>query len=122
MEQKRALYGDWMGCFYWLGGERTEWTLSLLLDSTYRLTKTSGDQPSSHQSGRFVYDEADDVIEFLPDDGELSIQYSIRDITHLERANTLLILRWVALASRNLPIVMYRVYHDPHGLQTGEAQ
>ena len=111
---QRALVGDWMGSSYWLGGERTEWTLSIRKDQTYHRTLDDS-QETKTETGKWSYDPNQDILEFAPVGTGEATQYWVLDVETCARASTLLVLRWVALASRNLPILLYRVHHHPHG-------
>ena len=113
MDHPRAIRGDWMGAFYWMGGERTEWTLHISDSGHYkRVLVRDGSEPE-HESGTWVYDSEQDVLTFDPDGDGDSHAWAVQDVTRCERANTLLVLRRSILASRNLPIVLYRVHHNP---------
>ena len=113
MSNPRAIRGDWMGAFYWMGGERTEWTLHISDSGRYqRMLVRDGHDPE-HESGAWTFDADQDVLTFAPDGDAESHAWSVQDVTRCERANTLLVLRRSILASRNLPIVLYRVHHNP---------
>jgi hypothetical protein len=57
------------------------------------------------------------VLVLTPSEG-ISSRWRIHDVTGLEHANTLLVLRESILASRNLPILLYRVHLRPNGPPT----
>jgi len=103
-----------MGALYSMSGDRYEWTLSIQTDGTYRLVVESSGQPPENESGTWSTSAKEDVLTFSPDgDSTEPHHWSIKDITQCERANTLLVLRRLIVASRNLPIVLYRVHHKP---------
>jgi type II secretory pathway component PulJ len=113
---ERTILGDWMGSRYSAGGSRSELILSLRPDGSYQLTERSEPEQDRTEAGRFTYRDADDVLEFAPGDlAKEPRRYWVLDVKNMEKANTFLVLRWVALASRNLPILLYRVHHEPHG-------
>lgn len=113
MANPRAIRGDWMGAFYWMGGERTEWTLQISDSGCYnRILERDGGE-LEHESGSWSYDDTQDVLTFEPDGDADSHAWAVQDVTRCERANTLLVLRRSILASRNLPIILYRVHHKP---------
>lgn len=114
MTKNRAIHGDWMGAFFWLGGERTDWTLSLNVDGTFQRTIVSHTGDTKHEFGDWSFDEESEVIDLVPEGDGNKQQWSVLDVTQCERSNTMLVLRRVALASRNLPILLYRVHHRPH--------
>ena len=117
MDHPRAIRGDWNGAFYWMGGERTEWILHISDSGHYkRVLVRDGVEPEhepEHESGTWVYDSEQDVLTFDPNGEGDSHAWAVQDVTRCERVNTLLVLRRSILASRNLPIVLYRVHHNP---------
>lgn len=114
-EKDRSLYGDWMGSIYGPHGERTDWIFSLLPDGTFQKSEISSQHGTEEMVGIWSFDAVQEIMQLAteetPDDWEL---WSVEDITGCERANTMLILRAVRAASRNLPITLYRVHHMPH--------
>lgn len=113
-EKDRSLYGDWMGSIYGPHGERMDWTLSLLPDGTFQKSVISSDHGAEEMAGIWSFDAVQEILQLAseetPDDWVL---WSVEDITGCERANTMLILRAVLVASRNLPITLYRVHDKP---------
>lgn len=58
-----------------------------------------------------------------PDDTDrMSSSWWVLSIHSCEGSNCILVLRWVALASRNLPVLFYRVHCDGRGDGTGWEQ
>jgi hypothetical protein len=117
------MVGDWMGSIYGSNGSRLDIRLFIDHDSRYEWTERAEPGHSSQQVGRWTLDEGETVIRFQPDATDnLSPQsrsWSILSVTTCEDANTLLVLREAILASRNLPILFYRVHCDGRGYGTG---
>jgi hypothetical protein len=110
MENSRPVIGDWKGTMYHIGGDRTDWQLSLWRSGQY--VRTLSSREPKREKGVWELIEDGKVLSLTPDSGESS-RWSIRDVTGLEGAATLLVLRWSALASRNLPILLYRIHPLP---------
>ncbi len=109
------LVGEWMASTYSIGGVRWDHALCLSPDGTYQ--RTIGRQPSasSMDRGTWEHDKAENVLRLMPNRSGGSDQSSlwwILNIAGWEGVNTILILREAILASRNLPILFYRVYPD----------
>ncbi len=109
MKKERLILGNWMGSLYGGDGTRFEWKLSLETDGSYlRTIHVSTDHPVTER-GRWTHDVDADMIQLDATNGDSS-NWSILDVTNSERANTLLVLRRLAVASRNLPIILYRIH------------
>jgi hypothetical protein len=112
----RVIAGNWMGTLYGANGQRYDWALALNTDGSYRSVDDGG-----AQQGRWTHSvntDAPDTLDLRQDNaapGSETERYWIHDIIGWERVNTLLILRRVAVASRNLPVVLYRVHGDIQG-------
>ena len=106
--------GNWAGSAYDIRGRRVDHELFLSPDGSF--TWSSGLPSGAPQvtAGRWRHDTEHDVL-FLETGVGTSIgseAWKIHYVSGCEDANTILVLRWVALASRNLPILFYRV-HPP---------
>ncbi len=114
--------GDWMGSMYGMGGDR--WDLFLFLDNDGRYERTSRSEPNYERqdAGRWEYDEAERVLKLVsdtPDEWDTrSAGWSVLSVNGCETSNVLLVLREIALAGRNLPIVLARVHCNGRGYGT----
>lgn len=98
--------GRWMGTLYTGTGDRTD--LDLELESNGRFVKRSGEEAIEG-----TWSETAGELHLQPDDpNSRSIDYWILKIERLERAENFMVLRWAAIASRNLPILFYRVHRS----------
>jgi hypothetical protein len=114
MSQSRAIIGDWIGSIFAVSGQRWDWVLSLASDGFYRRRITTSPGESRLDSGTWIFDENAETLKLSPKGGEEGIStWWVLDVTKCERANTLLVLRRCAVASRNLPILLYRVHNNP---------
>jgi hypothetical protein len=107
------LIGEWMASAYAIGGKRWDYALSLRADGTYQRTTEQQPGVSLIERGRWEHHRPDKVLRLIPDVGETNEKDSlwwILDLLGWEGVNTILILREVMLASRNLPILFYRVH------------
>jgi hypothetical protein len=119
--------GDWMASAYTATGRRIDYRLSLHPDGRFeRHTREEGG-PERDDQGRWHHEEGEDVMRLestTPDQFDrISSLWWVLEIKGLEGANTIMVLRWCALASRNLPVLFYRVHfpadgplHTTHGL------
>ncbi len=110
MENNRPVIGDWKGTIYRIGGERIDWQLSLWRSGDY--VRLLSSHTAERESGKWELIEDGSVLSLTTESGENS-RWAIRDVTGCEMATTLLVLRWVGLGSRNLPILLYRVHPLP---------
>lgn len=108
IKPKRTLNGDWRGTVYGVRGDRHEWQLSLGQDGSYN-RRVSGSSIETLEHGRWSIDECETILELDPT-GDAKSQWTIREVTGCEGTNTILVLRLLAVASRNLPIMLYRVH------------
>jgi hypothetical protein len=118
--------GDWMGSQYDIGGRRIDYRLFLDHDGRYERTVRHDPDTARRDSGRWFHDEAEGVLRLesdAPDDTDrLSSSWWVLSVHTCEDSNCILVLRWVALASRNLPVLFYRVHCDGCGYGTGWEQ
>lgn len=104
------LIGCWKGSSYYWGGDRLDFGLDLRSDGTFEKQQSTGRTPNSAPSvdhGRWRFD---------PNELELHLEFDnanapVRQMTYfiLGVTGTTLLVRWLALASRNLPSLLYRV-------------
>jgi len=96
--------GRWMGTLYTGAGDRTDCVLDL--EENGRFIECSG--------GRTIegkWSESVSQLHLAPDEPNARMMdYRILKIESLERAENFMVLRWAGLASRNLPILFYRVH------------
>lgn len=118
-----VVIGDWMGSIYDIGGRRWDHHLFLDHDSRYeRLVRREPDY-ERRDRGRWEYDEAESAIRLISDspdeDDRMSGGWRVLSVSTCEESNVLLVLREIVLASRNLPILFYRVHCNKRGYGTG---
>jgi hypothetical protein len=115
--------GDWMGSLYGANGRR--WDYHLFLDHGNRYERAVRCEPDIDRgdTGRWSYDEADRVLQLEPDTPDNSYpmgdRWSVLSVATCEDSNVLLVLRELLFASRNLPILFYRVHCNHRGYGTG---
>lgn len=117
------MIGDWMGSIYGVSGQRCDWHLFLDYDGRYERTIRAEPKHERHDTGRWECDEGEKVIRLVsdtPDESDrMSGDWSVLSVTTCEDSNVLLVLREVNVASRNLPILLYRVHCSGRGYGTG---
>jgi hypothetical protein len=106
--------GDWMASAYSAGGKRYDYHLFLNIDGTYeRIVRRESDLEHVTR-GCWYHKEGDETLRLeseTPDeDGRISSEWWVLSVKTCEDSNCLMVLRWVALAGRNLPILFYRVH------------
>ena len=111
-----------MGSIYSAGGRRWDWCL--FLDHNGRYERTIRREPDyiRRDTGRWEHDEAESVLQLIsdtPDENDCgSGCWRVLSVTTCEDSNCLLVLRELILASRNLPILLYRVHCNGRGYGT----
>lgn len=117
-----AVIGDWIGSIYGMGGRRCDWHLFLDHDGRYERTIRQEPDGECRDTGRWEYDEAEKVLRLVSDtpdeNAHMSGGWRVLSVTTCEDSNVLLVLREVILASRNLPILLYRVHCNGRGYGT----
>jgi hypothetical protein len=112
-----------MGSIYSISGDRIDY--HLFLDHDGRYQRTVRRQPDYERAdvGQWEYQEADGVLRLesdTPDEfGQTVNDWWVLSVRTCEESNVLLVLRQVILASRNLPILFYRVHGSGRGYGTG---
>jgi hypothetical protein len=82
-----------MGSLYGTGGDRWDWQLSLFRDGSFQRRVIAVHRPQQEISEKRAWVcEADKVLVLTPTEGKSSAWW-IHDVTRLERAPTLLVLR-----------------------------
>jgi hypothetical protein len=117
-----TVVGDWMGSIYGVGGQRCDWQLFLDHDRRYERTIRQEPDYERRDTGRWEFDVAEKVLRLIsdtPDENDrMSAGWWVLSVTTCEDSNVLLVLREVILASRNLPILLYRVHYNRRGYGT----
>lgn len=117
------MIGDWMGSEYDAGGRRCDYHLFLDHDGHYEWMERRQPDYERRSVGRWEYDEAEKVLRLQTEgadkSGPTSRMWWVLSVTTCEDSNVLLVLREVILASRNLPILFYRVHCNGKGYGTG---
>jgi hypothetical protein len=107
--------GNWAASNYTSRGDRTDHRLFLSPDGSWVWTRRDAGGKERRSTGTWTHDAAQDVLQFShksgPDEG-CTESWSIHFVSACEDANTILVLRFIALASRNLPVVFQRI-HPP---------
>src|SRR5262245_26823736 len=115
-----------MGSTYGVGGRRCDYRLFLDHDGRYERTVRREPDYEQKDAGRWFHDEADGVLRLesdTPDDtDQMESEWCVLSVRSCEDSNCILVLRWAALASRNLPVLFYRVHCDGRGYGTGWEQ
>jgi hypothetical protein len=102
--------GQWAASVYGLRGTRRDVRLSLNRDGSYRRVCRSG-HDEVEERGRWHLREEDTILRFEPEPGgaqEQATDWAVLSVTTCEDSNLLLVLRRVAIASTNLPVLYYR--------------
>lgn len=111
-----------MGSIYGVGGKRCDWRLFLDHDGRYERTIRQEPDLDRRDTGRWEFDEAAKILCLVSDTPEdndrLSGGWRMLSVTTCEDSNVLLVLREAILASRNLPILLYRVHCNGRGYGT----
>jgi hypothetical protein len=106
--------GDWMASAYSVGGNRYDFRLFLNPDGTYERVVRHEPGNERIDRGRWYHKDGDETLRLeseTPDDNDLiSSLWWVLSVKTCEDSNCLMVLRWVALASRNLPLLFYRVH------------
>jgi hypothetical protein len=110
------LVGDWMASGYLPDGVRCDHALLLQPDGSFIWRTWYEGQRGEHAlHGTWRHDHEEELLYFTPSEpgpiyGPDHPQlWRVLQLTGLEGANTFMILQWVALAVRNLPVLFYRV-------------
>ena len=121
-----AVVGDWMASQYDSTGRRYDYRLFLDHDGRYERTVRREPDYERKDAGSWFHDEMEGVLRLesdTPDDTDrMSSSWWVLSVRTCEDSNCILVLRWVALASRNLPVLLYRVHCDGRGYGADREQ
>jgi hypothetical protein len=105
--------GDWAASAYTTGGKRYDYRLFLKPDGTYERTFRQ-DNRERVDRGHWYHKEEDATLRLeseTPDDQDrISNLWWVLSVETCEDSNCLMVLRSSGLASRNLPILFYRIH------------
>lgn len=111
-----------MGSQYDVGGRRYDYRLFIDLDGHYERTVRRDPDYERRDTGRWFLDEAEGLLRLesdAPDETDLvSSSWRVLSVRTCDDSNCILVLQWAALASRNLPVLFYRVHRDGRGYGT----
>ena len=120
------MIGDWMGSLYDISGRRHDCFLFLDHDGRYVRTVRREPEFERRDTGRWEFDDDERTLRLISDTPEdpnswerISSSWRVLSVTGCEESNVMLVLREAVLASRNLPIVLYRVHCNHRGDGTG---
>jgi hypothetical protein len=103
-----------MASAYTAGGGRYDYRLFLNPEGSYERVVRGEQGYERADRGKWHHAEGEGVLcleSEAPDDADrVSSRWSILYVKTCESSNCLMALRWAALASRNLPILFYRVH------------
>lgn len=106
--------GDWMASVYSVGGKRYDFRLFLNPDGTYERVVRRQPDYERVDRGRWHHREGEETLrlesETPNEEDRISDRWWILSVKTCEESNCLMVLRWMALASRNLPVLFYRVH------------
>lgn len=104
------MIGDWMASIYDATGHRWDHHLFLDHDGRYEGSVRSEQGYERRDTGRWQYDEEARVLSLVSDSEGMSGGWRVLSVTTCEDSNVLLVLRQIVLASRNLPLLFYRIH------------
>ena len=108
------IIGDWMASIYGIGGDRGDYHLFLDHNGRFERVVRSESREPQRDSGRWEYDEEERLLSLhydAPDPwNRTSSHWRVLSVSGCEDSNVLLVLREAVLASRNLPLLFYRVH------------
>jgi hypothetical protein len=106
--------GHWAASSYNVKGERTDHQLFLSTEGLFEWNMRKADGTEQHSSGSWNHDANQDVLTFRHSGDESKVvSWAINYVSGCEASNLILVLRWLALAGRNLPILFTRI-HPPN--------
>jgi hypothetical protein len=104
--------GDWMASTYLPDGVRIDYSLALCPDGGYVWRTRHEGRGDRCERGTWPHDRSERTLRFdqsKPDSDQPQL-CRVLQIEGMEEANPAMVLRWVALASRNLPVQFFRVH------------
>jgi hypothetical protein len=109
--------GDWMASAYTVGGKRYDFQLFLNPDGTYERVVRQEPEYERLDRGTWHHQTSEEVLRLestSPDEedrlGATANTWWVLSVRTCEDSNCLMVLRWAALASRNLPVLFYWVH------------
>ncbi len=112
-----------MGSQYDIGGCRWDYHLFLDHEGRYEWMVRREPDYEFRDAGCWEYHEAENVLqlqsEMADESGPKYRGWWVLSVTMCEDSNVLLVLREAILASRNLPILFYRIHRNERGYGTG---
>ncbi len=119
------MVGDWKASIYSTGGHRYDYHLFLDHNGRYERVVRGDPDNERRDSGHWgIEGEVGGQVITLDSDtpdelGRTTVRWRVLAVTTCEDSNVLLVLREIILASRNLPILFYRVHDGGRGYGTG---
>ena len=112
---QRRYVGDWVASTYDSHGRRSDVRLFLNPDGTYQQTTGRQEGHVREDHGRWHHDDGESALRLAPattrpDELVGATNWEILSVTTCGDSNCLMVLRRIALASRNLPVVYYRIH------------
>jgi hypothetical protein len=104
--------GQWAGSSYATGGGRVDHVLSFSPSGTFGWFTDDGNHRWL-RLGTWRHDAEEDMLALSSEDdtgNPVESAWKIHFVAGLEDAGTILVLRWIGLASRNLPILFQRTH------------
>src|SRR5688572_13370590 len=115
--------GDWMGSIYDIGGRRWDHHLFIDHDGRYERTVRGVTDFERKECGCWQYDLKEKMLRLesgSPEESNPSLDsWAVLSVESCEDSNVILVLREIVLASRNVPILFYRVHANGKGYGTG---
>jgi len=116
MQADSEYVGSWMTSTYLPDGIRTDHDLSLHPAGGF-VWRTCSEEYGEHLSrGVWRHDQSEQILYFTPSEPGLVYGphnphlWRVLEIAGFEGTNSVMVLRWIALAPRNLPMLFYRVH------------
>jgi hypothetical protein len=103
--------GVWKASTYLPSGKRTDHMLLLNPTGRYAWMTTESDGSENATQGSWRAEQNGQVIHFIPegDETQRPALWRVMDIAGIDRDGTFMVLRWMVMAARNLPVLFYRV-------------
>jgi hypothetical protein len=103
-----------MASVYSTGGRRYDYSLCLDPEGTYHRVVRGEDGSERVDQGKWHHAEGEGILRLeseTPDDADrISNRWWVLSVKTCEDSNCVMVLRRAALASRNLPVLFYRVH------------
>ena len=105
--------GDWVASTYSTKGQRTDHALVLSGNGSFSWSRTSPGGSDHRIAGTWEYNPAEELInlQHMDADGQPAVSlWAIQHVSGFEESNAILVLRWLAIATLNLPILFTRIH------------